>query len=339
MRAHYYDGKSTAVQAVDITLEGDVCVLRGDALELRWPMQQVSLSERLGNTPRRLSFFEGGHCEVTDLAALDALLAHTQVQRGWLDAMQHSLAWAGLASVLFVAVLILSYVYLLPWSAQAIATRLPVGVLQKMGSSTLITLDRVMLQPSQLPTSRQQALARAFAQLTTLTPAQMPYRIEFRSAPKIGANAFALPDGTIVLLDELVALTQNDDEIVAVLAHERAHVEQRHAARMVLQSSAVGVLMTWYMGDVSSLLATVPSVVMQAQYSREMEADADEIAKQTLRANRLSSCLLGTMLEKLEAAHQSPADTARNADDAVMDYLSSHPASAQRIQQMCPERR
>lgn len=338
MQGHYYDGQSAAAQAVDITLVDDVWVLCGAEFELRWPLSQVNISERLGNTPRRLTFSAGGHCEVTDLAALDALLVHTQTQRSWLDAMQHSFAWAGIASVAFVAVLIFSYVYLLPWSAQVMAQRLPSIVLQKMGSSTLSTLDRVMLQPSQLDATRQQTLARAFAQLTPLTAAQMPYRIEFRSAPKMGANAFALPDGTIVLLDELVVLTQNDDEIVAVLAHERAHVEQRHAARMVLQSSAVGLLMTWYMGDVSSLLATVPSVVMQAQYSREMEAEADEIAKQTLRANHLSSCLLGTMLEKLEAAHQASPATTRNADDVVMDYLSSHPATAERIQQMCPQR-
>lgn len=339
MQAHYFDGKSAAMQAVDITLDGDVWVLRGTEFELCWPQSQVTLSERLGNTPRRLTFVAGGHCEIADLADLQNLLPPASSRWAWLDSMQHSLVWAALASLLFVVVLLLSYVYVLPWSAQAIAARLPATLLQKMGSSTLTTLDRVVLQPSQLPASRQQILMRAFARLTPLTAAHIRYRIEFRSAPKMGANAFALPDGTIVLLDELVALTQNDEEIVAVLAHERAHVEQRHAARMVLQSSAVGLLMTWYMGDVSSLLATVPSVVMQAKYSREMEAEADALAQQTLRANQLSSCLLGTMLEKLEAAHQSSSATARNADDVVMDYLSSHPASAQRIQQMCPGRR
>ncbi|MBA4382200.1 MAG: Zn-dependent protease, partial [Sideroxydans sp.] len=236
-------------------------------------------------------------------------------------------------------VLIASYVYLLPWSAEAIAKRVPDGVLQKMGSSTLDTLDKLMLQPSKLDTARQQALVAAYAKLRPLPDSKMSYHIVFRSSPRMGPNAFALPDGTIVMLDELVALTENDDEIVAVLAHERGHIEQRHAMRMVLQSSAVGLVMTWYMGDVSSLLATVPAVILQATYSRDMERESDEYAERTLKLNGLSPCLLATALEKLEAAHRSLNQKMKSPQDEAMDYLSSHPATPERIQQMCPERR
>ncbi|MEB3735127.1 M48 family metalloprotease [Halopseudomonas pachastrellae] len=45
-------------------------------------------------------------------------------------------------------------------------------------------------------------------------------KVHFRSAPALGANAFALPGGHLVFTDAMVELAQHDDELVAVLAHE-----------------------------------------------------------------------------------------------------------------------
>ncbi len=341
--AAYYDGQTSADKAVLLSVEGGDLLLLGGAGELRWPLREVHVSERLGNTPRLLTYAGGGHCEVNDQAGLDRLLAQAGAGRGWLDGMQHSLPWALAAVVLIVVAFAGAYRYLLPWGAEVLAMRVPHAVLQKMGNSTLETLDRFMMQPSKLDAARQQELSDAYAKLKPLSDEQLQYRIVFRSSPGMGANAFALPDGSIVMLDELVALTQDDNEIIAVLAHERGHVERRHAMRMVLQSSVVGLVLAWYVGDVSSLLATAPAIVMQAKYSRDMEREADEYAERTLQANGLSPCLLVSILDKLEASHlaarketekQPAADAAKH--DEVMDYLSSHPATKARAAVLCP---
>jgi len=147
------------------------------------------------------------------------------------------------------------------------------------------------------------------------------------------------------MLDELVELTKDDNEIIAVLAHERGHVERRHAMRMVLQSSVVGLVLAWYVGDVSGLLATAPAIIMQAKYSRDMEREADVYAEQTLQINGLSPCLLASILDKLEAAHlaamkekdkeEQPAAGAGKRNEA-MDYLASHPATRERKRLLCP---
>ena len=221
--------------------------------------------------------------------------------------------------------------------------RLPESVLQKMGSSTLETLDKFVLQPSKLDMARQQQISAEFARLNAPSAAQLHYHIVFRSSPDIGANAFALPDGNIVLLDELVGLTKDDNEIIAVLAHERGHVERRHAMRMVLQSSVVGLVLAWYVGDVSSLLASAPAIIMQAKYSRDMESEADDYAGQTLKLNALSPCLLASILDKLEAAQLAKAAEKEHTASAgktheVMDYLSSHPATREREQLLCPSK-
>ncbi|MBU0689810.1 MAG: M48 family metallopeptidase [Gammaproteobacteria bacterium] len=335
--AQYFDGRTTTAHGVTLTLDGEWLQMRGEVLAHEWPLQAIKISERLGDTPRRIVLPDGGHCEVTDHAALDMLLKQGGYRSSWLDGMQHSMRWALLSAVLIIVVFAVAYRYLLPWGAEVVARSIPPNLLQKMGASTLQTLDKLMLEPSKLPPDRQQALRDAYAKLSPLPDAQLDYRIEFRSAPQIGPNAFALPDGNIVMLDELVALTDNDDEIIAVLAHERGHVEQRHALRMVLQSSAVGLVMTWYMGDVSSLLATVPAMLVQASYSRDMEGEADEYAARTLQLNAKSPCLLPDILQKLEAAHaKRQADARKENGDSVMDYLASHPATQDRSALLCP---
>lgn len=338
LQARYFDGKTAAAQAVHLTLDAQDWVLRGADIELRWPLSEVHISERMGNTPRLLTYAGGGHCEVTDHAALETLLANLGTKRSWLDGMQHSLAWALLAAGLIVLSLLGAYRYLLPWGAEVLAMRMPGAVLQQMGSSTLDSLDRFMLQPSKLDAARQQELSATFARLKPLADTQLSYHLVFRSSPGMGPNAFALPDGSIVLLDELAKLTQDNNEIIAVLAHERGHVERRHAMRMVLQSSAVGLVLAWYVGDVSSLLATAPAIIMQAKYSRDMEREADEYAERTLKFNALSPCLLASILNKLEAAHQAANKPAQPGAQKieVLDYLSSHPATPERAALLCP---
>jgi Zn-dependent protease with chaperone function len=304
-------------------------------------LADVQISERLGNTPRLLSYATGGHCEVTDLAALETLLASLDHQPTMTDRMQHSLAWAVFAAFLIVLSFLAAYRYVLPWGAQVLAQRVPGEVLQQMGDSTLATLDRFVLHPSKLGEARQKELSESYAGLKSLPETKLHYRIVFRSSPQMGANAFALPDGTIVLLDELVELTGDNNEIFAVLAHERGHVESRHALRLVLQSSVVGLVMTWYMGDVSTWLATLPAMVVQAKYSRDMEQEADGYAQRILQLNALSPCLLSTMLDKLEVAHRVNLPAAQSESEPenqfeISDYLSSHPASAERKRAMCP---
>ncbi len=339
--AAYYDGQTAAGRAVMLSIEGGDLLLRNSAAELRWPLGEVHVSERLGNTPRLLTYAGGGHCEVNDQAGLARLLAQAGARRHWLEGIQHSLSWALTALVLIVVAFAAAYRYLLPWGAEVLAMRVPDAVLQKMGDSTLETLDGFALKPSKLDATRRQELSDAYARLNPLPDARTQYHIVFRSSPAMGANAFALPNGTMVMLDELVDLTKDDNEIVAVLAHERGHVERRHAMRMVLQSSVVGLVLAWYVGDVSSLLAAAPAIIMQAKYSRDMEREADEYAERTMRLNGLSPCLLASMLEKLEASHlargaeKQPAADAGKENDAL-DYLSSHPATRERIGLLCP---
>jgi Zn-dependent protease with chaperone function len=335
--AAFYDGRTAASVGVVLLAEGGDLVLRGADDDLRWPLDEVRISERLGSTPRLISFAGGGHCEVTDHAGLDALLASLGRRKGWLDSLQHSMRWA-LASVLLLLITFAAgYRYLLPWGAEALAAHMPESALHRISRSTLDFLSRATLEPSKLSAGRQQEIEQSFAGFVS-GPGNVPhYRILFRRSQAMGANAFALPDGTIVLLDGLVELAQDDNEIDAVLAHELGHVQKRHGVRLLLQSSAVGLVLAWYVGDVSSLLAGAPTLLLQAKYSRDMESEADNYAEQLLQRNKLSGCVLAGLLGRLKkntARGQGGPQDGKTAEAA--GYLSSHPATQERMRQLCP---
>ena len=145
------------------------------------------------------------------------------------------------------------------------------------------------------------------------------YTIVFRDS-KIGPNAFALPAGEIILTDQLVKLMDDPDAVMAVLSHELGHLHQRHMMRRLIQSAAVGGVTAALFGDVSSLLVTMPTVLLDLRYSREAEREADDYAIAMMQANGIS---LNHMISGFEKIGK--------LDTEASGYLSSHPLTAERI--------
>ena len=365
-QANYYDLQSSEAYPVTLSAASDGLHIhiqqqsqQGNKINKLWLMAEVQVSERLGSAPRTLRHKTQGFCEVTDLAGLEVLLKALNHQPSILEVMQHSTS-AMLASVaIFIVILGLSYLIGLPVAAKVIAMQLPQKSLQMLDSGTLTSLDNYkILTPSKLSAQRQLELTNSFAALVE-PKAKNSYQLIFRASEKMGANAFALPSGTIVLLDELVALTADDKELLGVLGHELGHVQNRHAARMVLQTSIVGLAATWWLGDVSSLLAAAPAAILGAKYSRDMEREADSYGIALMQNNGLSSCYLASILGKLEenfkqkqaammsekqhdkakSSHQSEPK-ASTKDNGILSqmgsYLSSHPATPERMKALCP---
>ncbi|HWY25940.1 MAG TPA: M48 family metallopeptidase [Nevskia sp.] len=336
----YYDGRTARRHPVDLSVEEGVLLVSGAGIRRAEPLHQVRISERLGRAPRLLQFGDGAYCEVRDHAALEAALDAHGHRNGLVDRLQRSWRVAAAALLACVVIAVAAYRWGLPVAAEFAAWRLPPAVARQLSQTALAGLDRTLLQPSLLPAARKEQLSAGFAALHAPDHGADLARIEFRSSPKIGPNAFALPDGRVVLLDQLVFLAGNDQEIEGVLAHELGHVHYRHGLRMVLQGSAVALAMTAWVGDVSALLATVPTALLQTRYSREFEAQADDYAARMMLANGIPPSRLADMLERLSAQRHDRNGKGQAAkpgkpDEAeAPDYLSSHPATVERIQRL-----
>ena len=325
MEAHYYDGRSARRHDAQLAIVDGELRLNGEFGSRRAPLAEVAIGERFGAAPRSLRFADGAWCEPQDGPGFEAMLAAEGWREGAVVRLQNRWPWALAALGGFVGCVAAAYFVLLPWFAGFMAPRLPAAFATAVADQALGELDRNgMLQPSRLSAERQQAIA---AQLAALKSGGLPaYRLHFRAAPRIGPNAFALPDGQVVLLDELVALAADDAQVVAVLAHELGHVQHRHGMRQMIQGAVVSFAAAAWFGDISSLAAGFGALVLESRYSREFEREADAWAARLLAANGGSAEVLAQVLLRLEEKARGKGKGGEGAD-----WLASHPDVAERV--------
>jgi Zn-dependent protease with chaperone function len=325
LNAHYFDGRSTRVRAVSLTVVDEDLVIAGEDINFRVPFSHVKVDERLGRAPRRLRFENGTFCEVRDLEALDTLLSSTMHRDGWVDRMQRHVPFVLSSIVVCVLLAVVAYKWGLPWAAAKGARYLPPAIGRTLSVQTLKFLDGTLLMPSKIGEERRQALSAKFHALQLPEVGAPNSALFFRSSPQLGANAFTLPDGTIVVLDDLITAIGDDQQILAVFAHELGHAHGRHGLQLLLQSSAVGAFMTVYIGDISNLLAAAPAALVQARYSQDLERQADDFAAALLLRHGMSPASLADALNKLVASHSGSSKGG---------YLSSHPSTDERMRHL-----
>jgi len=321
--AVYYDGRSARRHLVSLSLGDGHIVLQSEGLYRQEPLSTIEVSERIAAAARVVRFKDGAYCQIQDHAAFEAVLAAAGYRAGWVERGQRKLGIAVAACLALVGIAVLTYLRIWPFLSDRLAARVPNAAVTELSTHTLAALDESAFDASALDAERRAGLVQGFAKLT-LPGAPAVRRIEFRSAPDLGPNAFALPDGTVVVLDKLV-LQSSDDEIYAVLAHEEGHVHYRHGLRAIIRGTGVALVVSAWFGDVSTLLAALPTAVLEAKYSRQFEAQADDYAAAALSDNGKSPGLLADALEHLSAQDPKPERAS---------YLSSHPASAERIRHL-----
>lgn len=316
--ALYFDGKTSRVHNVMLSVEAGIASISGDA-ERTCPIGDLRVSERARNTSRKVTFPDDAYLEIHDVRAFDTLLADTGHQDSVVVRMQQSWRGALIAFFATAAILTLGYLYGLPVAAEVIAKALPAKVERSISSGMLDFLDRRILSASKLPAARQNTITSHFKRLLPPTEGAPDYTIIFRKS-SIGPNAFALPSGQIILTDELVGLMENDEQIMGVLAHELGHLHERHLMRRIVQSSAIGAVATVIFGDVSAIIANIPTLMLDMKYSRDAEREADDYAIAMMRKNGISLVHLAGGFERLKT---------KGGDSS--SYLSSHPSATERI--------
>ena len=338
-QAAYYDGKVSTRREVVLGLDGEHVTIRGDGVDVAYPAVELVIPPGVGSVRRTVRLPDGGVCEIDDAALLVELerACGGQNAQGLLHRWEKNLPLA-LAAVALIALVVLLFVrYGVPSLARRAAMALPASSESTMGRESLATLDRILMKPTKLGKERQAELTALFSRVVGPQGEKSGYRLEFRSCPAIGANAFALPSGIVVMTDGLVELARHDDEIAAILAHELGHVRGRHVLRHVLQSSAAGLVVATLTGDlvsITSLAATLPTVMVDASFSREFEREADDAAIAWMRAAGVPPRRYAEILGRLQAQLDVRHSEAGGGKNPARNYLSTHPDTGDRIRRI-----
>jgi predicted Zn-dependent protease len=148
-------------------------------------------------------------------------------------------------------------------------------------------------------------------------------------------NAFALPNGQLYVTRGLIALACDTSELSSVLSHEMAHVLARHAvsredqARQVAASASRAVADVGSETDVTALVQEKSKLSM-ASFSRSQELDADKTGVGISANAHFDPYGASRFLTAMERNAELKVGKSA-ADPRVQDFLSSHPATPERV--------
>jgi predicted Zn-dependent protease len=333
IRGWLFEGGRSAAEPVVLVVDafGHVAVTGAGGVTVRtFAWRDAQVDDRIGDTERRLVLSDGAAIEVGDNDAVDALERSfgrgkgrfiAALERRWVAAL------AAIALTILAAWAVVQYA--VPAAADLAATRVPPPLAANLDVQVLAGLKQFDSHDTALPQERRDAVGRLLDHLVADGVGVTPwhYRLVFVDMPRVGANAFALPGGTILVTDQLVKLAKNDDQIAAVMAHEIGHVEARHGLRSLLRGAGLGALTLFIFGDVTSLshvFVSMPLVLINSAYSRDFESEADARGITYLRRARIPPEALVEMLELLER------DCGARCAEAP-GWLSNHPLMPERL--------
>ncbi len=162
---------------------------------------------------------------------------------------------------------------------------------------------------------------------------EQPYKVTILNSGAV--NAFALPTGQLYVTRGLIALASDTSELSSVLSHEMAHVLSKHAAireDQARQAALVARVVTDMGNDPDVTAFTLAkSKLTMASFSRTQEFEADDIGVAISARAHFDPYGASRFLTSMERNADLKAGKT-SLDPRVQDFLSSHPATPERVQ-------
>lgn len=240
----------------------------------------------------------------------------------------HWFSWAG---VLLVMGMIASLIIYRAPLMGGLATAIPFSLEKKIAASVfnpkLTPLQKETLDQMQTFLSELQFSQPAWNQAFTFHISSEPV-----------ANAYATIGGHVFVNKGLVLLLDAPEELLGVIAHEMIHVQKRHVIRSLGQGLGLFALIQLFFGDftgVAAVLIDQGGPLLNLQFSRTLEEEADDFALQLLAQNKINPSGLAQALEKMhiesqKMVRQSPGSEVLEKLQKI-EILSSHPEIEKRI--------
>jgi len=152
-------------------------------------------------------------------------------------------------------------------------------------------------------------------------------KLEFTVVKSNKVNAFALPNGQIVIYSAILEKIQSYDQLAALIGHEVSHVNNRHSIKALSKSLAGYMMISLLFNDVNGIMSVLAENVQQIHslsYSREFEQEADEYGLKILINNNLDPYAMVELFEQLE----------KESEFSISEIMSTHPLIKNRKEYM-----
>lgn len=323
----YFDGKLSITHQATLDLKQDHWIIQyfdqdQNAQIVRWVINEIERDLnfdslfifRYGDFPKQTI-----ECKDENLlVSLKKLYPEKAFFKKRIDFLlnHNGTAIAGITCAL-IGLLAIAYFYILPWFAETVADKIPMSMETQLGETMY---DNVI---SQYETDK--TLTRKVNDFVKEIDFKTDYPIEITVVKEDQMNAFALPGGHIVVFDKIISKMKTKEELAALLAHEVAHVHYRHSLKSISRSLSGYLLISLIFNDINGITAVLAdnsNMLLNLNYSRNLEKDADEKAVGILQSNGLDLKGFTDLFTLLKS---------ESNDSKTINLLSTHPLTDDRI--------
>lgn len=217
-----------------------------------------------------------------------------------------------------LATLLICYIYLLPVLSDFIIKQLPISYDKEIGS---IAFDNLYYKESENFEKSKQL--NQFYKI--LKKEDYSRDIEFIVLDQEVFNAYALPDGKVFIYQEMIDSIANPSELISLIGHEVAHVNNRHSMRMIGKNVSSYILISLILSDANgfiALMAENASRIYNLKYSREFEQEADMHALNLMKLNNADMQASESLFKKLKS---------KSNQYDLPEFITTHPNIDERI--------
>ena len=342
-----HDSLDNGRESGEMTITDRGFRFRGARSEFFLPLAGAQLS--VGGASDRLVFIS--HPNEADLSIYTSdaailrdpiLAAHPELTTK-LRAMRNKRmrGWAVLltACIMIVATPVL-FVVNIDYFAGLAANQVPYEWEQQLGKTAL---GQIQVQSNFMPGDQVDPLLKQLTDPLVAALGDSPYEFHFYITNDHTINAFALPGGYVVIHSELLLRAETADELLGVLAHEIAHVTERHGTRSIIANAGAWLVFQAVIGDAGGIFTTMASAapfLLTQKYSRSFEFDADEqgynlLARANIDAKGMVTFFKRIREEEAVLRKKAQEQLGEKSADVLTDlpeFLRTHPLTEKRIQ-------
>ena len=334
IRGNLYEDNSSTSNEAELYIEDDNYILKKtNNIVEQGKLSNLLIGQRIGNVNRQIKL-ESNKVFITNKNDLVDLYILKYIKK---NNLLHKLESNFIFVLLSIVITILiSFSFLkwgIPYSSKKLANAFPLELTAIISKNTLKYLDQYLFKESKIDASVKDKVLLSFQ--NEVLPyikdkEEFVFKLHFREW-KMGkeniANAFALPDGTIIVSDEFVRLSENIMEINSVLFHEIAHVKKRHGLQKITEGTFLTVLMM-YISDDSTIVSDfgigLSPVLVDSYYSRTHEQEADNYALDKMLKANINPKYFSNILNRI-------GENTESKEESIINYLDSHPSNQDRI--------
>ncbi len=326
--AVYFDGVSSKPHQTELFLDKKKNSFYFEIENLgwkNWPLTEVNFVHRAELLILQLKSDEMQTVQISDtrfVTQLKSYLSDTK-QLSWYDKLINSSFKIHLTiAFAILGLIILTYIYIIPWVGEKSVYLLPDSFDKEIGNTAFA---EAML--TEHVESKKTALLEDFTKELKL---RKDKPLHFTIVDSDILNAFALPDGNIVIYTGILDKMKSYEELIALIGHESAHVYNRHSMKLMCRDLSGYIFISTILGDVNGVMAVIgehANSLQSLSYSRNFEKEADEQGLAFMITNKANPKGITDLFSRLQ-------EEEKEMDISIPEFLSSHPVTKERIKNM-----